>query len=413
VLTNIRKKMRIFAENRLDDYFTTIASSIRGKVESENENYILNVSEDAYIEFLVSEFKIDNLEIHFDNKYVTTSDRMIPGEHFPKSFDVYVGKKYKKTAIEYHIPYTGNTYLLKCIPKSRISWSANVNVIENEIQFDIINFRNNAEEIEREAENILRPISQQVNNVKSEVEVFNSKLEGLVRQSFNARKEVILKKNDFLSKLTVPIKKNLNVPETFSIPTPKTPTRIEVKRPEVLENNYKPEPTLDEVNYNSILEIIQNVGKQFERMPSTYKDKEEEELRDHILLYLEPNFQGSATGETFNKKGKTDILLRYEGENVFISECKFWKGEKSFLKTIDQLLGYLTWRDSKSSITLFVQNKDFSKALGSMKAIIQTHDCFVKYVNIKNETWFNYLFHLPDDQNRNLKLAVQLFHIPK
>jgi hypothetical protein len=66
-------------------------------------------------------------------------------------------------------------------------------------------------------------------------------------------------------------------------------------------------------------------------MPSTYKNKGEEELRDHILLLLEPNFEGSATGETFNKSGKTDILLRYDGKNVFIGECKFWKGVRLFL----------------------------------------------------------------------------------
>lgn len=66
--------------------------------------------------------------------------------------------------------------------------------------------------------------------------------------------------------------------------------------------------------------------------------------------------RGSATGETFNKKGKTDILLRHAGNNAFVGECKFWKGEKSFLSTIDQLLGYLTWRDSKTAVIMFVKN---------------------------------------------------------
>jgi hypothetical protein len=43
-------------------------------------------------------------------------------------------------------------------------------------------------------------------------------------------------------------------------------------------------------------------------------------------------------GETFNFEGKTDILIRVEALNVFIAECKLWKGEKQFLATIDQLL---------------------------------------------------------------------------
>ena len=397
--------MKIFAENELQNYFESIISSVRNTIEQETENYILNVSEEDYINHLQSEYEIENIEIHFNNKYVTTYEKMIPAEHFPRSFNVYNGKSYKRTVIEYHIPFSGNSSLLQCLPNTRIRWTANVTIKNSEICYDIVNFRNDPQEIEREADSYLRPISQQLSYVQGEVTAFNSKIRTIIQQSFNSRREVILKKNDFLSRLSVP--------ETFSVPSPKIPKKIEVERPKVKDKIYKPEPTLDDSTYNSILEIIQNVGKQFERMPSTYKNKEEEELRDHILLYLEPNFQGSATGETFNKRGKTDILLRYEGENVFISECKFWKGEKSFLKTIDQFLSYLTWRDSKSSITLFVKNKDFSKVIDVVKSTIQTHDCFVKYVSTNNETWLNYLFHLPNDKNRNVKLAAQLFHIPE
>ena len=40
--------------------------------------------------------------------------------------------------------------------------------------------------------------------------------------------------------------------------------------------------------------------------------------------------------------GQTDILLREGERNVFIVECKFWKGPKAFGETIDQLLSYAT-----------------------------------------------------------------------
>ena len=49
-----------------------------------------------------------------------------------------------------------------------------------------------------------------------------------------------------------------------------------------------------------------------------------------------------ATGETFNAEGKTDILIRTDGRNVFIAKCKFWKGQKALHVAIDQMLGYLT-----------------------------------------------------------------------
>ena len=38
--------------------------------------------------------------------------------------------------------------------------------------------------------------------------------------------------------------------------------------------------------------------------------------------------------------------MRYEGKNVVIAECIVWKGEKSFLATLDQIVSYLSWRDT-------------------------------------------------------------------
>ena len=118
-------------------------------------------------------------------------------------------------------------------------------------------------------------------------------------------------------------------------------------------------------------------------------------------------------GETFNKSGKTDIQLRYDSSVVFIAECKFWKGEKSFLKTLDQLLKYLTWRDSKTSVIIFVRNKNFSSVLEAVKTIISTHPNFIKFLNQSDESWFNYEFNLPIDTIKEIKLAVQIYHLPE
>ena len=78
-----------------------------------------------------------------------------------------------------------------------------------------------------------------------------------------------------------------------------------------------------------------------------------------------------ATGETFNYGGKTDILIRYQGNNIFIGECKFWKGPKSYLETIDQILRYVTWRDTKVAIFVFCKDtKKFPIPQGKRKLIM-------------------------------------------
>ena len=199
--------------------------------------------------------------------------------------------------------------------------------------------------------------------------------------------------------------------QTYAIPTPQIRKNIAVK-PEVAATGYKPEPTLDQSIYHDILKTIGFAGKTFERLPSTYSGKSEENLRDHLLWYLGSHYEGSATGETFNKTGKTDILIRYENQNVFIAECKFWQGQQHYLAAITQLLGYLTWRDSKAAVVVFVKNEDFSSVLQTVEEVTPDHPNYLGFVDKEDESWFNYRFHIDGDPNREVKLAVLLFHIP-
>ncbi len=130
-----------------------------------------------------------------------------------------------------------------------------------------------------------------------------------------------------MSSLGVPLQRKSTTTNTFSVPKPKLKEKIKISKPIVTEKGFKPEPTLNEDSFRHILKLINDVGKNFERMPSVYKGKGEEDLRDHILMTLDPNFElGSASGETFNKSGKTDIQLRYDSSVIFIAECKFWSG---------------------------------------------------------------------------------------
>ncbi|OKH45638.1 hypothetical protein NIES30_19105 [Phormidium tenue NIES-30] len=172
------------------------------------------------------------------------------------------------------------------------------------------------------------------------------------------------------------------------------------------------QPTFQILEYNKALDCIHSVGKMFERLPSTYANKDEEALRDHILVSLESVVYGSATGESFNKRGKTDILVRGEGANEFVGECKFWRGKEVFLDTINQLLSYLSWRDTKAGIILFVQNKDFGAVISKIQNHIVEHHNYLRKISEIDETWHNYEFRMNDDSSRVVKVAVMLYHMP-
>ncbi|MGA9349778.1 MAG: hypothetical protein WBW48_13370 [Anaerolineae bacterium] len=110
---------------------------------------------------------------------------------------------------------------------------------------------------------------------------------------------------------------------------------------------------------------------------------------------------------------KVDILIRHEKTNVFVAECKFWDGIKSVFKAIDQVLGYLTWRDSKAAVVCFIRNKELDPVLKQIETETANHPCFVKYHGKKAESWFSFEFHLKDDETRGVQLAVLCFHFPQ
>lgn len=163
--------------------------------------------------------------------------------------------------------------------------------------------------------------------------------------------------------------------------------------------------------YDAILKCIDGVGKMFERLPSTYSEKDEEGLRDHMLVSLEAAVNGGVTGETFNKRGKTDILVRNEGNTCFVGECKFWTGPSGFENAINQLLSYLSWRDTSTALIIFVRNKDFTAVIQKADEVMQAHKCFNSRLSQPTETWIDYEFIHPDDPLRKIKTALMLYHL--
>jgi DNA-binding response OmpR family regulator len=165
--------------------------------------------------------------------------------------------------------------------------------------------------------------------------------------------------------------------------------------------------------YEHILEIIQNMGQVMERNPQSFAETEEEDLRNHFLVQLNGRYAGNATGETFNYTGKTDILIRARDRNLFIAECKFWKGPKGLLETIDQLLSCANWRDTKTAILLFNRSTTFSYVLSKIPEIAEAHACFKRKIGIERETVFRYIFRRPDDPERELLLTILAFDVPR
>jgi hypothetical protein len=115
----------------------------------------------------------------------------------------------------------------------------------------------------------------------------------------------------------------------------------------------------------------------------------------------------------FNRGGKTDILIRVEDANVFIGECKIWKGPKTIPDALDQLLGYLVWRDTKAALLLFIRQGEVSTIVKKAIAQIETHPNYKRRGRISTEERYDFVVHTKGDSAREINLALIPFLIPK
>jgi len=140
----------------------------------------------------------------------------------------------------------------------------------------------------------------------------------------------------------------------FAVPVARR--KIETLRRPAANAPSQPEWVLPEAQYEQALTVLRNARNALERGPAMTTYLDEEKIRDLLLVFLNAQFEGAAAGEVFNAAGKTDILIRAEDRNVFIAESKIWKGPATIRDALGQLLSYLTWRDTKAALLVFIRH---------------------------------------------------------
>lgn len=164
-------------------------------------------------------------------------------------------------------------------------------------------------------------IETNLQRLAQDVEIFHKDLPQFIQKKLTERIKSASQSKKLIDSIQIPIMKRDDVPTTYRIPEiQKKPSFVEVAK----VATFVPEPTLSIEVYENILCIMKDMSLAMERSPKTFQKLKEEEIRDFFIILLNGHYQGMATGETFNGSGKTDIIVRYENQNAFIGECKFW-----------------------------------------------------------------------------------------
>jgi hypothetical protein len=247
-------------------------------------------------------------------------------------------------------------------------------------------------------------------NAAQNIAAFNQQARTHALQHVARRKAVVLANRDLEASIGYPVVKR---PDAASYSFPMRRKKIDFPRV-APAGPFRPEPAIAEAHYEEALRVLVNARNGLERSPSTTAKLGEEDIRNLLLVTLNGQFEGAAAGEVFNCTGKTDILIRVEDRHVFIGECKIWKGPKTITDTIDQLLGYLTWRDTKAAVLLFVRDGSLSEITPKAVAKFREHANFKRNgVHDEFGERHDFVLHANGDTAREIKIAFMPFVLPR
>ena len=403
----------LFFDGDLDSQLRTRQERVSSSVDSIPEEQFLISNDQEIVEHTLRKFEVKPLELMLDAKSMSQVETQVDVSGNPMRVfrQEHTGPVYiPGTRIDVNIPFSGEEWIFRCKtnPWSTVFPRAEVN--QKSLKISISLPHDDAKEKFKEIyERELRLIQEYVERSYNQVMAYNQSLPQLVMQAVSSRRERLNNHAGIATLLDIPVTARTNVPSV-------TPVQVDVRRPTQLpvppKSGLKPEPGIDNSTYEHILHFIRHQGRTFERTPDTYALHNEEGLRNIILAQLNGHFEGDAMGEVFRGKGKTDICIEQGNRAAFIGECKLWAGPSSCTNALDQLLGYLTWRDSKASLIIFnSKNKNFSKILETLPDAVRNHHLFIRELPCEETGEWRVLMHTKEDVGRRVTVHIFIFDL--
>ena len=318
----------LFSGFDLTDVLRGQESKMNSEIDSIDENRLLGTSIEDWLDYFDSEYKIEPVAISDDItvdlpqevEIDVSGDRSRIIHDRSRAFHV------KGISTKIHVPFEGDPELLKCQPSSFTLSPPRAAIQGNELVFEYRQIDPDEKEIRREFDRTLGEVKMYAGNVQKQVRPFNDALRENARRHLEAKRGKLLANRKMVQNLGFPLRERPNSPKTYIAPQVKR--RVAPVRQPTASGQYSPEPALGMDEYEHILSVMQNMVVVMERSPKAFSGMGEEDLRQHFLVQLNGHYEGQATGETFNYEGKTDILIRVEGKNIFIGECKIWGGQE-------------------------------------------------------------------------------------
>lgn len=262
-----------------------------------------------------------------------------------------------------------------------------------------------SEFLQKQFENRFCDYRQMISYVNKDVESYNDGLRSIVTKLLEKRRGRADSLSAISKALQIPLTTSTNAPNIKPIELKRV-----VRKPPVMPkaSPLTPDACISDFDYDNINNIIMMSCVSMEKTARTFSILKEEELRDILLANLNSHYKATATGETFRKGGKTDILIEFENNAAFIGECKIWHGEKKLDDAVHQVVSYSTWRDVKISVIIFnKENKSFKDVLSRINDWVDSKT--VSHMRETTNIW-KCKYHR-QDMNGDIELTIMVFDL--
>jgi len=272
------------------------------------------------------------------------------------------------------------------------------------------------EKVRRNFDDLLRQIQQLVGYARNDCDSWNVQLRQQLESKIAGRKQKLLADRNLEAALGIELTPRSNPPVVAINLEQRRKLNLTqaLRQPGVTP--FAPEPEVVDGDYRRMIELTLKWSEGVERLPDTYGPMDEEALRDSLLIVLNGQFQWTG-GEVFQRKGKTDIVVPYMHNDrtamSFIAELKFWSGPKNFTRAVDQLLGYTTWRNTKTMLVALFRNKDTTPLIATARETLHGHEGFKRSNETIGEGGELATLAHPEDSTRELLLALVPVVVPR
>ncbi len=411
----IQKLEPLFHSKNLSEVLLQNFESARKSVANISTEVFLGASDDDLVSHVFSTVQLCPLELQEEDRTLSHSETERDVRRDPNYtvFDRSRPQLAPALEIRIKIPFLGNPTLWLCKPGSYPVYppKAVIHSAEGDTSgvLEVVILTDPAlmdeQSIAGEIESTLNVIRSHANIIKNNVQSHNNTLNNKIGEYVSERRKRLAKHENVVKLLNIPLARNVDVIAPI-------PLEKRVVRPVGSIPNLPDERGIARDEFEFILEIIRHVGRAFEGAPNTFAKNSEEELRDFVLAVLNIYYKGGATGEAFRRTGKTDICIVDSNRAAFVAECKLWTGKKAVSPALEQLLGYLTWRDCKAALVLFNKTvSHFTSILQQLPEQIESHPFFEASLECDQSGEWRYQLHAKEDEEHKIELHVFLFNV--